>query len=171
MHPTMKLTIAVLAVTLAGCVAPPARRPAPPLPQAAPVPLHDDARAGVEADRQAQAAAREKATRERETKQKYDLYRAAYDTMRSPDDARSFVDRYSGTYDPDQLVAGAMKKGYQAGIAEAKRCIEYSNRQIANQKEVGNTVGYVDKNATYLAGANLVRCRRQLDEYQAKAPR
>lgn len=48
-------------------------------------------------------------------------------------------------------------------IAEAQRCIDFSQRSIDAEKEIGETVGYVNKVALYQAGRNLLICRKELE--------
>ena len=82
-------------------------------------------------------------------------------------DAERFIAKFSGIYDPDDLTTMAPKRAYDMSLREAQRCIDFSNRTIANQKEIGAAVGYVDKGIMYRAGRDLVMCRKNLTSLKA----
>lgn len=94
-------------------------------------------------------------------------YRQDYQNISSPDDAARFIATYKGSYDPENLTPGAMKKGYDTAVLSTQRCITWANREIAAQKEIGATAGVVNKNNLYMAGVSLLQCRRQLAQYKA----
>lgn len=122
--------------------------------------------------RERQTANEERAARlaEYQATERASHYRRDYDQISSPETAREFIKTYANE-DPANLVPGALKKGYAAGIKEQERCIAFANDMIANQKEIGATVGYVDKSAIYQAGQMLVSCRRRLASYKSTAPK
>lgn len=56
-------------------------------------------------------------------------------------------------------------------IDSAQRCIEISQRAIDSEKEVGETVGFVNKATLYEAGKQLIACRKALEEAKAERMR
>lgn len=122
-----------------------------------------------EAEQQARRQEREKADQSRALERQQNEYLAAYERISSPEDAERFVARYSGKNDPDKLSRSAMKKGYAAGIKGAQECIDRANRMVRMQKEVGETVGVIDRSAMYQAGVALVQCKNRLARYKSDA--
>lgn len=53
-------------------------------------------------------------------------------------------------------------------IDEAQKCIDFSQRTIDAENEIGATVGYVNKVSLYEAGRNLVICRHNLERHRAE---
>ncbi len=92
-----------------------------------------------------------------------------YERIASPDDAQRFISTYSGEYDPKKLLGSAMKKGYSTGIKNAQDCIVRANDVVKMQKEISETVGFIDKAAMYHAGASIVQCRNRLERYRMEA--
>jgi hypothetical protein len=117
----------------------------------------------------AEEASRKERAALQESERKKAQYQYAYKEIQSPDDAKSFIDQYAGKYDPENLAATAMKKGYAAGIEQARQCMDWANKTIQNQNEIGRQVGYVNKSAIYEAGARLVYCRKELARYKLEA--
>lgn len=95
------------------------------------------------------------------------IYRASFEGISTPEMARDFIERYRDQ-DPEGLTAKALRRGYERGIAESKACITFSRKTIDAEKEIGRTVGYVDKAALYQAGRNMLICRNNLERYQAE---
>ncbi|WP_295541014.1 hypothetical protein [uncultured Pseudacidovorax sp.] len=141
-----------------------------PAPTAAEVAAQGRAQEAEREARLAEARRKEAESKKKEAEAEYEAYRRRYAEIKTPDDGRYFVDRYSGRYDPDKLVAKAVKRGYENAIYEAKQCLTYWERQLRNQKEIGAVSGVVDKTVMYQAGANIVSCQRRLDQYQASMP-
>lgn len=56
----------------------------------------------------------------------------------------------------------------QREISEARRCVDFSQKTIDAEHEIGETVGYVNKVSLYEAGRNLVICRKNLERYTAE---
>jgi hypothetical protein len=126
----------------------------------------------VRRDREEKSADERKLAQERsdarEAEEKKAHYFREFNAINSPESAKEFKAKYGGWNEPGVLTSSAMKKGLAEGIASAQQCIDYSNRVIQRQKEIGNEVGYVDKSAIYQAGASLVACRKQLARYKAE---
>ena len=101
---------------------------------------------------------------------RYDAeYQRRFDSIGSPEEAKAFLSVYEGVYDPDDLAKSAMKRGYDAGISQAQSCIERANAELARQREIGRTVGLVNRSAQYQAGSALVNCRSRLQKYRAES--
>jgi hypothetical protein len=129
----------------------------------------EQAKRDEEARKEALRNARVKDAAERQVEDKWARYRQEFSSIRSPDDAEVFVLKYKGPGEPGDLTSKAMAKGLKEGIASAQNCIDYSNKVIRRQKEIGNEVGYVDKYAVYQAGSSLVACRKQLAIYKLES--
>lgn len=105
----------------------------------------------------------------REAAQRLEQYRSQFHYISSPSNARDFMSKYEGN-DPDNLIPSAMKRGYDVGIQRSEECIEQAQRSIANENEIGRTVGVINKAALYQAGQLLLGCRRSLARYKADRP-
>jgi hypothetical protein len=52
-------------------------------------------------------------------------------------------------------------------IDQQQRCVAGADQMIKRQHEIGREAGVVDKNALYVAGADKVRCKHNLQYLQA----
>lgn len=103
----------------------------------------------------------------REAAQRLEQYRSQFHYISSPDAARDFIAKYQGN-DPDGLIPSAMQRGYEVGIKRNEECIAAAQRSIAQENEIGRTVGVVNKVALYQAGQMLIGCRGSLARYKAE---
>ena len=92
-----------------------------------------------------------------------DRYHSLYEGIQSPDDAASFISKYKSN-DPERLISTANERGYVHGISVQKECISNWQRIIENENEIRREVGFVDKNKIYVAGSNIIVCKKKLNE-------
>lgn len=93
-------------------------------------------------------------------------YKSDFDKINSSFSAEEFIKKYED-YDPDGLRRAARMKWYQYSIDNQKRCIYNANRAIAYERQIGQRVGYENKNNIYQAGRNLIICEEKLKQLNA----